>query len=562
MWIKILLLFFAFSFLFRTDFSFDQDLGRHLKLGEIIWQTKNVPKTNLFSYTNPDFPFINTHWLFEVFAFITSQTLGLQALLFIKLIIFLVAVWLILRLIPKGNTALLLPVGFIFFHLLRERLELRPEIFSFLFTAGTYFILEKYLRGPTKLIFLLPLIQLLWINTHIYFFVGLGLQAIFLAHLGYQYLRFHLEGGKLKLLTIIFVLSVTASLVNPNGLSGLLYPLNVNGNYGYTIAENQTMFLLESINFYNPNFLFVKLCLGLIILLLIASFLRKRFEFKNILIIAFGTALALLNIRSFPYLVFLSMPAVLLNMVAIKPNRFTYLLSSFFALLLILESIYYLNGNYYLIHDSNNRPSLKLMESSKQAMDFVINNDLPGPIYNNFDIGSYIIYRGFPKIKVFADGRPEAYPKEFFSQIYIPTQSDYSKFKELENQVKFQTIIFSHTDQTPWGKAFLASVVKDDTWKIAYLDDFMIVLVKEGVVSEKNLKIIDLSKLNGSDFKFDNPRSYLNLSLFLLNTGNQNSALSFTSSALKLFPQSPFANAVFENLTGQPSYSSSSNIFW
>jgi len=345
MWIKILLLSFVFSFLFRTDFSFDQDLGRHIKLGEIIWQTKNVPKVNLFSYTNPDFPFINTHWLFEVFAFITSQTLGLQALLFIKLIIFLVAVWLILRLIPKGNTALLLPVGFIFFHLLRERLELRPEIFSFLFTAGTYFILEKYLRGRTKLIFLLPLIQLLWINTHIYFFVGLGLQAIFLAHLGYKYLRFHPEGGKLKLLTIISVLSVVASLVNPNGLSGLLYPLNVSGNYGYTIAENQTMFLLERINFSNPNFLFVRLSIFLLAFLLLISFLRKKFEPKNILLIIFGTVLALLNIRSFPYLVFLSMPAVLLNLGTIKPNKFTYIFSGLFALLLILESIYYLNGS-------------------------------------------------------------------------------------------------------------------------------------------------------------------------------------------------------------------------
>lgn len=72
MWQKILLLAFVFSFLFRTDLSFDQDLGRHLKLGEIITQTWNIPKINLFSYTNPDFPFINTHWLFEVWAYSLS----------------------------------------------------------------------------------------------------------------------------------------------------------------------------------------------------------------------------------------------------------------------------------------------------------------------------------------------------------------------------------------------------------------------------------------------------------------------------------------------------------
>ena len=274
MWVKILLIFFVFSFLFKTDHSFDQDLGRHLKLGEIIWQTKSIPHTNLFSYTNPDFPFINTHWLFEVLAYLASQTIGLQVLLIIKIAIFLISVWLILKVIPKGSNSLLLPIGFIFLHVLRERTELRPEIFSFLFTAGACYILEKYLRGATKLIYLLPAIQLLWINTHIYFFVGLILQAIFLLHMGYQNLRFHPKSGNInkfvadaiKPLGLIFLLSVAVSLINPNGLTGFLYPLNVIKNYGYTIVENQTMFLLESINFKNPNFLFVKLA-SLIILL-------------------------------------------------------------------------------------------------------------------------------------------------------------------------------------------------------------------------------------------------------------------------------------------------------
>ncbi len=150
MWVKILLLFFVFSFLFRTDSSFNQDLGRHLKLGEIIWQTKSIPTTNLFSYTNPDFPFINTHWLFEVWAYLMGQTVGLQVFLFSKLIIFLVAVYLILKIIPEGNKALLLPIGFLFFHVLRERTELRPEIFSFLFTSLTLYILEKFIFRDTE----------------------------------------------------------------------------------------------------------------------------------------------------------------------------------------------------------------------------------------------------------------------------------------------------------------------------------------------------------------------------------------------------------------------------
>ncbi|MDP3733324.1 MAG: hypothetical protein Q8Q91_02165, partial [Candidatus Daviesbacteria bacterium] len=183
MWQKVLLLIFVFAFLFRTDLSFDQDLGRHLKIGEIILQEGSIPKTNLFSYTNPEFKYVNTHWLFGVMAFIFSQTFGLQALLILKMLVILLSVFLVLKTIPKEKTFFLLPLGFIFLHVLRERLELRPEIFSFLFTASTLYILDRFSKSKSKLIFFLPLIQLLWINTHIYFFVGLILQVIFLFHL-------------------------------------------------------------------------------------------------------------------------------------------------------------------------------------------------------------------------------------------------------------------------------------------------------------------------------------------------------------------------------------------
>lgn len=539
MWAKLLLLFFVFSFLFRTDLSFDQDLGRHIKLGQIILEQKYVPKINLFSYTNPDFPFINTHWLFGVIAFLFNQTIGLQFFLVLKILIFLVSVWLIMKIIPKENQVLLLPVGFIFLHVLRERLELRPEIFSFLFTALTYYILEKNLKAPTKLIFFLPVIQLLWINTHIYFFVGLILQAIFL--------RLHLRGVNAGISVIIFITSILVSLINPNGLNDFLYPLNVAKNYGYTIAENQTMFLLESIGFRNPNFLWVKISGGLIVLSIILSLIKKRFNLKNSLIASLGLVLALLNVRSFPYLVFLSLPAVLISFGNIKKNAFTFFLLLVACALLLSESYLYLNGDYYRYRDQNYKIKLEFGESVKGAMDYVLANNLEGPIYNNFDIGSYIIYKGYPKYQVFVDGRPEAYPKKFFSEEYIPSQSDFAKFKKLEEKFGFKTIIFSHTDQTPWAKSFLQNIIKDEDWKLVFFDDFMFILVKNTVVGQKGLKVINLSNISVSDFKYDNHVSYLRIGIFLLSVGQNPSTAQFINKSLQIFPHSPIANSILGN---------------
>lgn len=556
MWIKLLLLVFVFSFLFRTDFSFDQDLGRHIKNGEVILNNFSLINSNLYSYTNPDFKFINTHWGFGVIAFVFYSTIGIYWLLILKIIIFLTSIWIILS-IPNINP-LLLPIGFIFFHTLRERTELRPEILSFLFTSLTFYILNRFENTKTKLIFTLPLIQLLWINIHIYFFVGLILQLIFIVSL---FIR--KEKSKLKSLTTIFGLSVIFSLLNPNLINGLLYPLNINQNYGYTIVENQTIFMLESLGFNNRNFIFAKTAAIIIFISLIFAFFKKSLSIKNTLIALLGLILAFWHVRSLPYLVFLSLPAVLSNFEKITPNFWTKLLNIFFGGLLIVESFLYLNGSYYKYTDNAYSPKLDIAQSGRGALDFVKANNLKGPVYNNFDIGSYIIFRLYPLERVFIDGRPEAYPKEFIQNIYIPGQSDRVKFKEQEKQYSFNTIIFSHTDQTPWGKALLTNLLKDSEWKLVYIDDFMIVLTKP----DSNLPHVDLSKLQPNNYNFDNHLSYLRLSIFLLNNGYSTSGLEFAKEGYKKFNDSPTANLILSKtitnfLQPNPYIQKTANFYW
>lgn len=538
MLVKLLLLFFAFSIFFRTDFSFDQDLGRHIKNGEVALQNFSIPKVNLYSYTNPDFQFVNTHWGFGVIAYLFYSVNALQLLLMLKVAILLISLWIILS-IPKPSL-LLLPIGFIFLHVLRERTELRPEIFSFLFTALTYWILEKFtVRTSTRTIYFLPVIQLLWVNIHIYFFVGLVLQVIYLFQIGWTHLRSNPGGWRLKQLAIIFSLSLLMSILNPNGINGLLYPLYVNQNYGYTIVENQNIFFLEQLGFANRNFLFAKLAAVIIFISIIYSLFKKSFNLKNSLIALFGLILAFLHVRSLPFLVFLSLPAVMVNFSSIKVFWWNKGLTYIAGTLLVLEAFFYLNGWYYKSTDSQYQPRLEIVQSGKGALDFFIQNDLNGPIYNNFDIGGYTIFKLFPKERVFVDNRPEAFPAEFFQTVYIPTQYDFQKFKVLDKQYQFKTIIFSHTDQTPWAKAFLSNVIKDPDWKTVYIDDFMIVLVK----SNSTLQAVDLSKLHPNQYNFENHLSDLKLGIFLLNNNFPNGS-EFLQTAYKKNPGSSSLNSM------------------
>lgn len=558
-----LIIFFIFSFLFKTDTAFDQDLGRHIKLGEIILQSRAVPKINLFSYTNQDFPFINTHWFFEVFSYLFTQTLGIQAYLVFKLAVIIFASFLTLKLFYRKNI-LLLPLGFIFAHVLRERTELRPEIFSFLFTAATYYILGTFIvRVKSRTIYLLPFIQLVWINTHIYFFVGLVLQSIFLLQLTYDYLRTHLKGGRLKMLSFVFVSSILLSLINPNGIKSLFYPLTVNQNYGYQIVENQTIFFLESIGFSDPNFLFTKMAWVIIITTLFYGLIRKKISISDLFVCLFGFALSFLNVRSIPYLFFLSLPVILKIFNSLKVNNFFRIINYLFVILLFIEAFFYLNGDYYKYKDQQFQTGFFEVESIKAGMDFVLTNNLPEPIFNNFDIGSYIFYKGYPEYRVFVDGRPEAYPTSFFTDIYIPIQSDYSKFKKAENDYGFKTVIFSITDQTPWGQSFLKNIVTDKDWKLVYIDGFIIVLTKPDTDVAKKLSQIDLKNLTPKSYNFSNHRSYLNLAIFLVNAGFPDNAILFAREALVKFDRSPGGNMMLYNASGNISFlQKAQNIFF
>ena len=93
--LKIILIVLSFVLIFlfsiHTLTSINQDIGRHLKTGQIIWETKSVPKINLFSFTEPDQPFINHHWLSEVIFYVLSIWIGLKGLIIFKAIVILLA---------------------------------------------------------------------------------------------------------------------------------------------------------------------------------------------------------------------------------------------------------------------------------------------------------------------------------------------------------------------------------------------------------------------------------------------------------------------------------------
>lgn len=443
---------------FHNIIEFDQDLGRHLLMGQIILDGKFVPQTNLLSYTHPNFPFINSHWLSEVVFYL----IGSPTLLYFKTLILVTAgtltVWTAFR--YSKNLAATAVSFLIFVPVLLERTEIRPEIFSYLFVAIFLYLL---LFGKKNWLWALPVIQIFWVNAHIYFILGPALIFVFAI------------SRRDKFLAVLGIISTFVCLLNPNGIAGALNPLQVFGNYGYTIVENQNIFFLAQVT-NNPNILYF--WIGVVFF--IASFvLSKKITLINLMLTGF-LVLPILHIRSFPLLFLILLPIFAFNLANIRfriPYQ-TYIVI-FVVAISFLRVFRLMTNDYYLSTDSPKRFGNTVSESGKGAVDFVISNKLKGPIFNNFDIGSYLDYRLYPKTKVFVDGRPEAYPTRFFQNVYIPMQANGDNFEKVSEVYKFNTIIFAHTDGTPWAGQFLSEIVKNPKWHLVYLDPYAVVFSTE-----------------------------------------------------------------------------------
>ena len=471
---------------FHTDAAMEQDLGRHLTFGKIIWESKKIPDVNLFSYTHPDFPFINHHWGSEVIFFLVHNTFSVTGLIILKVLIVTITLGILLLFTIKlSSVPIFLFTATVSFELLKMRTQIRPEIFGYLCFSLFLIILTKAKKYPTKLVWLLPIIELVWVNLHITYIYGLFIYVAFIID---RLIQRKMEISYLLIGVTIFL----STLFNPFGLSGALYPFLMFKNYGYPIAENQSLLVLFEVLKTKTLFYFL---FALIVLILITPFLFQKLLFWEI-IISYGTGFLIFTaVRHLPFFALTFLLVASRSLTCLKDNIGSILslgnrkkLSLFFftgfTLLIVFQSTRITSNRYYRSDNRSERFGIGSTKGMKLAVDYFLMNGLTGPIFNNFDIGSYLIYRLYPEELVFVDGRPEAYPVSFFQQTYIPIQDNSSKWLEAEKKYNFQTVIFSHTDQTPWGKKFIRYIVNNPNWRLVYLDDTGIILRHSEVSNE------------------------------------------------------------------------------
>jgi hypothetical protein len=274
--LAVLLALLALTFLLGCFPMGDFDVWWHLRAGQLILERGEVPRTDWFTYTNATRAWIDVYWLFQVGLALLYRTGGASALVLMKAVCGTAVVALSLAARRKGGrnwpvVIAWLPAVVMF----TGRLCERPELLSMLFLAGFLTVLGRASERP-RWLWLLPAIQILWVNCHGFFVFGPLVLAAYVAELlvdRYLPPKTTIAHPSLKQVLLASVATLAACLVNPYGAKAVTLPLEQfhklgsTGIYRANIGELKTIgdFLsIAGIN--NPYVLsyFAVLALGIV----------------------------------------------------------------------------------------------------------------------------------------------------------------------------------------------------------------------------------------------------------------------------------------------------------
>ena len=463
------------------------DLGRHLKNGELILSSATPPgtvtrllHTNFYSYATPDFEFVNHHWLAGVVYFVVWKAAGFAGLNAFYVLLGSLAFLLPFRMAGRAAgwtmaAALALPM----MPILRLHPSVRPEVFTLLFCSVFLWLLWNHKSWRTLL--WLPAIEIVWVNLHIGFIFGPVFVGAFLLEellrrgpslpRGVNPWQTEFYKQKAALLTRwlgILALTALATLLNPSGIYGAIYPFTIWSNYGIDVIENHSVPYLEAHGFQH-EYLLIKLILIVLYLSFFVAWRRAaKFPIALFILAIVLGAMAWFAIRNQTILAMFALAAIGINAGLSGIRWRTPVLA-----ILIGAGLSYNGAKLWAMRDTI---GLGMYPGVSAAADFLRASNLPGPVLNNFNIGGYLTHYLYPQYRVYVDSRPEAYPAVFLDENYQQPLNNEDQWARLLAEYRFNVLFFSAA--STWENAFFARRSRDPEWAAVFAQAPIAILVR------------------------------------------------------------------------------------
>ena len=425
----------------------DGGIGWHIRNGEQMLRTHAITRNDPFSSTMQGQPWYAWEWLYDVLIARIHQGMGLNGVVFFTALVIAGTFAFALRLtlarggnLPLTVILLALAVGASAIHLFA-----RPHVLSWLLVVVWFELLDSWDRtvdrAQDRALFWLPLVMLIWVNLHGGFLTGFMLLGLYWAGSSLRWLtapepgerRF--AGRRARLLGVITLLSLAATLVNPYG-----YKLHV---HVFEYLSNR--FLMNHIEeFLSPNFHgLAEQCFALLLVITMIGLAAEREKPRPslLLVILFAAGSGLYASRNLPVSSILLMLAVtpILSRAGAGAEAHRELASglrrwfsrfeSFASRMTRMELS--LRGHAWpvlvvvlglgICAHGGRLGSWQILDAHFSARRFPVlatdeieRRGIQAPIFCPDFWGGYLIYRLYPETRVVLDDRHDLYGESFF----------------------------------------------------------------------------------------------------------------------------------------------------
>jgi len=460
-----------FALAIRQSAFIDPDLWWHLQTGQDIVTSRAIPQVDIYSFTKAGSEWVTHEWLSEVLIYGIFRFVGWAGLLIVFSGLITAAFYLTYRRCTgkpyiAAATILLAVVAS------SPLFGVRPQMITLLLASIFITLLGQYSSDglPKPLYWMAPL-MLLWVNFHAGYALGLGLIVLYTISLAIDR-----KWSLIPRLGLMLIACTAVVPLNPNGFRMFSYPLET------LRSPSMAAFIQE---WASPDFhkaMFLPLALFLFVLFGALALSPKRARAGEVFLVFVTGLAALRSARHIPIFALIAAPILAEQVWALISARGwdVRLLASegstprsavVFALLLLLAPAAL---DVALIkHFVSNQPAYEAMNYPRAAVDFLAKKQLPGPVYNRYGWGGYLIRRLHGEYPVYIDGRADVYGDKFMYEAFN-THDGRNGWEESLNKFSIRTVLIE--PDVP-----LASLLRsDEQWQKVYEDQQAVIFTRAG----------------------------------------------------------------------------------
>ncbi len=467
----------------------DFDVWFHLAAARLMLATGAWPASNTFALTAPDFPWIDLHWIFQLILYGAWSTAGATGAILLAAVLMattsLVLYGLARRFVPPLLAAFLMALALAVSF---PRFVPRPELLSFLYFAVYLVLLEGMPRNGRAIFLLVPL-QILWTNTQGIFAVGLALIGCYWVGAALAFLPLPrgwrqasgLTRAELGRLTLVLALAALGCLLNPWGLEGALFPVQllprVTGNSLFSSRIGEFRPPLEA--GYAP--ILVDIWIGLLVATA-ASFLVnvRQWHLGRLLAAAAFGYLSTRALRNMAFFGWIAVPVIAANVgPALARLRLPRVVRGGLAAATVAGMVLFLGAivtnQFYAAMKIEREFGLGVspVRFPADAIAFIERAGITGRAFNCLAMGGYLSWTR-PNDQVFVDGRLEAFPEAVFRR-YFQTMDQPAMWPQMIGSYQLDYALLYHG----WSNRLplVSYLAADHGWTMVYYDEIASVFV-------------------------------------------------------------------------------------